>query len=47
MPVLMGKLDASVNGPEGLPRFDGDACCDTRSHEVSELVKEVRLMLET
>jgi len=25
MPVLMGKLDTSVNGPEGLPPFDGDA----------------------
>jgi hypothetical protein len=25
MPVLTGKLGASVNGPEGLPRFDGDA----------------------
>jgi hypothetical protein len=41
-------LDTSVNGPAGpRPVFDGDACCDTRSHEVSELVKEVRLMLET
>ena len=25
MPELMGKLDTSVNGPEGLPLFDGDA----------------------
>src|SRR6266536_2126088 len=35
MPVLMGKLDTSVNGPEGLPSFDGDAwdCVDWRHHE--------------
>src|SRR5260221_13211116 len=25
MPELMGRLDTSVNGPEGLPAFDGDA----------------------
>ena len=25
MPELMGTLDTSVNGPEGLPSFDGDA----------------------
>src|SRR5712691_2520728 len=25
MPVLTGKLDTLVNGPEGLPPFDGDA----------------------
>ncbi len=25
MPELMGTLDTSVNGPEGLPAFDGDA----------------------
>src|SRR5258707_535732 len=25
MPELTGKLDTSVNGPEGLPLFDGDA----------------------
>src|ERR1035438_7821877 len=25
MPELTGKLDTSVNGPEGLPPFDGDA----------------------
>jgi hypothetical protein len=35
MPVLMGKLDTSVNGPEGLPPFDGDAwdCVDWRYQE--------------
>src|SRR5258708_40063524 len=25
MPELMGKLDTSVNGPDGLPSFNGDA----------------------
>ena len=25
MPELTGTLDTSVNGPEGLPSFDGDA----------------------
>src|SRR2546430_5006790 len=35
MPALMGKLDTSVNGPEGLPSFDGDAWdrVDWRFHE--------------
>src|SRR6478736_6512082 len=35
MPELMGKLDTSVNGPEGLPPCDGDAwdCVDWRFHE--------------
>src|SRR5258707_14903194 len=35
MPELMGTLDTSVNGPDGLPRFDGDAwdCVDWRRHE--------------
>src|SRR5258707_6111038 len=35
MPVLMGKLDTSVSGPEGLPLFDGDAWerVDLRRHE--------------
>src|SRR5258708_38983328 len=35
MPVLMGKLDTSVSGPEGLPLFDGDAWerVDWRRHE--------------
>ncbi len=42
MPVLMGKLDTSVNGPEGLPRFDGDAWdhVDWRHHE--EQVRRLR-----
>src|SRR5260370_35885584 len=42
MPVPMGKLDASVNGPEGLPRFDGDAWdyADWRHHE--EQVRRLR-----
>ena len=35
MPELMGKLGTSVNGPEGLPPFDGDAWghVDWRHHE--------------
>jgi RNA-directed DNA polymerase len=35
MPELTGKLDTSVNGPEGLPLFDGDAWdhVDWRRHE--------------
>ncbi len=35
VPELMGKLDTSVNGPEGLPPFDGDAWerTDWRHHE--------------
>ena len=35
MPELTGTLDTSVNGPEGLPRFDGDAWehVDWRHHE--------------
>jgi len=42
MPVLMGKLDTSVNGPEGLPLFDGDAWdrVDWRCHE--EQVRRLR-----
>src|SRR4249920_2609608 len=42
MPVLMGKLDTSVNGPEGLPSFDGDAWerVDWRFHE--EQVRRLR-----
>src|SRR5258708_1112366 len=42
MPVLMGKLDTSVNGPEGLPPFDGDAWdrVDWRRHE--EQVRRLR-----
>jgi RNA-directed DNA polymerase len=42
MPVLTGKLDTSVNGPDGLPRFDGDAweSTDWRHHE--EQVRRLR-----
>src|ERR1700691_3437153 len=42
MPVLTGKLDTSVNGPEGLPSFDGDAWdhVDWRHHE--EQVRRLR-----
>ena len=42
MPELTGKLDTSVNGPEGLPRFDGDAWdhVDWRRHE--EQVRRLR-----
>jgi hypothetical protein len=42
MPVLTGKLDTSVNGPEGLPLFDGDAweAVDWRRHE--EQVRRLR-----
>jgi len=42
MPVLMGKLDTSVNGPEGLPLFDGDAWdrVDWQCHE--EQVRRLR-----
>ena len=42
MPELMGTLDTSVNGPEGLPSFDGDAwdCVDWRRQE--EQVRRLR-----
>src|SRR5208282_2437940 len=42
MPALMGMLDTSVNRPEGLPVFDGDAweCVDWRHHE--EQVRRLR-----
>ena len=35
MPELAGTLDTLVNGPEGLPLFDGDAWerVDWRGHE--------------
>ena len=42
MPEPKGKLDTSVNGPEGLLVFDGDAweCVDWRDHE--EQVRRLR-----
>ncbi len=42
MPELTGTLDTSVNGPEGLPLFDGDAWehADWRGHE--EQVRRLR-----
>src|SRR2546421_5559942 len=42
MPELTGTLDTSVNGPEGLPSFDGDAWerVDWRFHE--EQVRRLR-----
>ncbi len=42
MPEPKDKLDTSVNGPEGLPRFDGDAWerVDWRHHE--EQVRRLR-----
>ena len=42
MPEPMGTLDTSVNGPEGLPPFDGDAWeyVDWRRHE--EQVRRLR-----
>jgi RNA-directed DNA polymerase len=42
MPELTGKLGTSVNGPEGLPLFDGDAWehVDWRRHE--EQVRRLR-----
>jgi hypothetical protein len=42
MPELTGTLDTSVNGPEGLPSFDGDAWerADWRHHE--EQVRRLR-----
>ena len=42
MPELTGKLGTSVNGPEGLPPFGGDAWdhVDWRRHE--EQVRRLR-----
>src|SRR5712691_6365428 len=42
MPVLMGKLGTSVNGPEGLPRFDGDAWEQVDWHYHEEQVRRLR-----
>ena len=47
MPELTGKLDTSVNGPDGLPPFDGDAWdhVDWRRHE--EQVRRLRQRIFT
>src|SRR6266704_6342469 len=42
MPELMGKLDTSVNGPEGLPSFDGDAWDDVDWRRHEEQVRRLR-----
>jgi RNA-directed DNA polymerase len=42
MPVLMGKLDTSVNGPEGLPPFDGDAWEQVDWRHQEEQVRRLR-----
>jgi len=42
MPELMGKLDTSVNGPEGLPRFDGDAWDHVDWQHQEEQVRRLR-----
>src|SRR5260370_20119204 len=42
MPVPMGKLDASVNGPEGLLRFDGDAWDHVDWRRDEEQVRRLR-----
>jgi RNA-directed DNA polymerase len=38
----MGKLDTSVNGPEGLPRFDGDAWENVNWRHQEEQVRRLR-----
>jgi RNA-directed DNA polymerase len=42
MPELMGKLDTSVNGPEGLPSFDGDAWEHADWRHQEEQVRRLR-----
>ncbi len=42
MPELTGTLDTSVNGPEGLPRFDGDAWEQVDWHYHEEQVRRLR-----
>jgi RNA-directed DNA polymerase len=42
MPVLMGTLDTSVNGPEGLPLFDGDAWDRVDWRRQEEQVRRLR-----
>jgi RNA-directed DNA polymerase len=42
MPVLMGKLDTSVNGPGGLPSFDGVAWDRVDWRHQEEQVRRLR-----
>src|SRR5260221_14431224 len=42
MPELTGTLDTSVNGPEGLPRFDGDAWDRVDWRRQEEQVRRLR-----
>ena len=42
MPELTGKLDTPVNGPEGLPRFDGDAWDHVDWRHQEEQVRRLR-----
>src|SRR5260370_6585352 len=42
MPELMGKLDTSVNGPDGLSSFDGDAWDRVNWRHEEEQVRRLR-----
>jgi hypothetical protein len=42
MPELMGKLDTSVNGPDGLSLFDGDAWDRVNWRHQEEQVRRLR-----
>src|SRR5260370_6335142 len=42
MPELMGKLDTSVNGPDGLSSFDGDAWDRVNWRHQEEQVRRLR-----
>ncbi|MGH3404921.1 MAG: group II intron reverse transcriptase/maturase [Streptosporangiaceae bacterium] len=42
MPVLTGTLDTSVNGPDGLPPFDGDAWENVDWRNQEEQVRRLR-----
>src|SRR5258708_26260786 len=42
MPELMGKLDTSVNGPEGLSSFDGGAWDRVNWRHQEEQVRRLR-----
>jgi hypothetical protein len=46
MPELTGKLDTLVNGPEGLPSFDGDAWEHVDWHRHEEQVRRLRGRIE-